>query len=128
MKPGAQLLVGDGRKPIKLAHLYQLQGKDHVEITQAVPGDICAVPKIDEIHFDAVLHDSHDEDHYHLKSVSFPPPMLGVAIRAEKRGEEQKLSESLHRLVAEDPCVRVEHAQQRRTRPCCTGSATCTCA
>jgi len=116
VKSGAQLFVGDGRKPIKLAHLYQLQGKDHVEITQAVPGDICAVPKIDEIHFDAVLHDSHDEDHYHLKSVSFPPPMLGVAIRAEKRGEEQKLSESLHRLVAEDPCVRDElHNSQNET-------------
>src|SRR5512139_1200815 len=109
VKSGAQLLVGDARKPIKLAHIYQLQGKEHVEITQAVPGDICAVPKIDEIFFDAVLHDSHDEDNYHLKSVSFPPAMLGLAIRAEKRGDEQKLSEGLHRLTAEDPCVLVEH-------------------
>ena len=109
VKPGAQLLVGDARKPIKLAHIFQLQGKEHVEITQAVPGDICAVPKIDEIFFDAVLHDSHDEDHHHLKSVTFPPAMLGLAIRAEKRGDEQKLSEGLHRLMAEDPCVRVEH-------------------
>jgi len=116
VKPGAQLLVGDGRKPIKLAHLFQLQGKDHVEMHQAVPGDICAVPKIDELHFDAVLHDSHDEDHYHLKSVNFPPPMLGVAIRAEKRGDEQKLSEALHRMMAEDPCVRVElHNSQNET-------------
>jgi elongation factor G len=109
LKAGAQLFVGDARKPIKIAHLYQLQGKEHTEIAQAIPGDICAVPKIDELHFDAVLHDSHDEDHHHLKSVAFPPPMLGLAIRAEKRGDEQKLSESLHRLVAEDPCVRVEH-------------------
>jgi elongation factor G len=116
VKAGANLLVGDGRKPIKLGHLYQLQGKEHVEITQAVPGDICAVPKIDEIHFDSVLHDSHDEDHFHLKSVNFPPPMLGLAIRAEKRGDEQKLSESLHRLMAEDPCVRVEmHNTQNET-------------
>jgi elongation factor G len=116
VKTGAQLLVGDGRKPIKLGHLFQLQGKDHAEIHQAVPGDICAVPKIDELHFDAVLHDSHDEDHHHLKSVNFPPPMLGVAIRTEKRGDEQKLSESLHRLVAEDPCVRVElHNSQNET-------------
>jgi elongation factor G len=109
VRPGAQLLVGDARKPIKLAHIFQLQGKEHVEVTQAVPGDICAVPKIDEIFFDAVLHDSHDEDHHHLKSVAFPPAMLGLAIRAEKRGDEQKLSEGLHRLMAEDPCVRVEH-------------------
>jgi elongation factor G len=35
--------------------------------------------------------------------------MLGLAIHAEKRGDEQKLSEGLHRLTAEDPCVRVEH-------------------
>jgi elongation factor G len=109
VKPGAQLYVGDARKPVKLAHIYQLQGKDHVEVQQAVPGDIVAVPKIDEIFFDAVLHDSHDEDHYHLKSVTFPPAMLGLAIRSEKRGDEQKLSEGLHRLMAEDPCVRVEH-------------------
>jgi elongation factor G len=109
VRAGAQLLVGDARKPIKIAHLFQLQGKEHIEVTHAIPGDICAVPKIDELHFDAVLHDSHDEDHHHLKSVTFPPPMLGLAIRAEKRGDEQKLSESLHRLVAEDPCVRVEH-------------------
>ena len=109
VKTGAQLFVGDARKPVKLAHLYQLQGKEHVEIQQAVPGDIAAVAKVDEIFFDAVLHDSHDEDHYHLKSVTFPPAMLGLAIRSEKRGDEQKLSEGLHRLVAEDPCVRVEH-------------------
>jgi elongation factor G len=116
VRAGSQLLVGDARKPIKVAHLYQLQGREHAEITQAIPGDICAVPKIDELHFDAVLHDSHDEDHHHLKSVSFPPPMLGLAIRSEKRGEEQKLSEALHRLVAEDPCVRVEHhAAQNET-------------
>ncbi len=116
VRPGAQLFVGDARKPIKIAHIYRLQGKENIEISVAVPGDICAVPKIDELHFDAVLHDSHDEDHYHLKSVAFPPPMLGLAIQAEKRGDEQKLSEGLHRLVDEDPCVRVEHhASQNET-------------
>jgi len=109
IRTGAQLFVGDARKPVKIAHLYRLQGKDNVEIPEAVPGDICAVSKLEELHFDAVLHDSHDEDHYHLKSIAFPPPMLGVAIEPERRGEEQRLADSLHKLVAEDPCVRVEH-------------------
>jgi len=40
--------------------------------------------------------------------MAFPPAMLGVAIEPEKRGDEQKLSEAIHRLTAEDPCVRVE--------------------
>jgi len=109
IRPGAQLFVGDGRKPIKVAHLYRLQGKEHVEIAQAIPGDLCAIAKVEELHFDAVLHDSHDEDHYHLKSIAFPPAMAGVAIAPERRGDEQKLSDALHKLVAEDPCVRFEH-------------------
>jgi elongation factor G len=36
--------------------------------------------------------------------------MLGVAIEPERRGDEHKLAEALHKLVAEDPCVRVDHS------------------
>ena len=75
----------------------------------AIPGDICAIAKVDELHLDAVLHDSHDEDQYHLKPVAFPPPMLGIAIEPERRGDEQRLADTLHKLTAEDPCVRIEH-------------------
>jgi elongation factor G len=109
LRQGSQLFVGDARKPIKLAHLFKLMGKDTVEIPQAIAGDICAVAKIDELHLDAVLHDSHDEDQYHLKPVTFPPPMLGIAIEPERRGDEQRLADTLHKLMAEDPCVRIEH-------------------
>jgi elongation factor G len=109
IRPGSQLFVGDARKPIKIAHLFKLLGKETSEITVAVPGDICAVAKVDELHLDAVLHDSHDEDQYHLKPVTFPPPMLGLAIEPERRGDEQRLADTLHKLTAEDPCVRIEH-------------------
>jgi len=39
----------------------------------------------------------------------FPPAMLGIAIEPERRGDEQRLADALHKLTAEDPCVRVEH-------------------
>jgi elongation factor G len=109
VRSGGQLFVGNARKPFKIAHLYRLQGKEHFEVPQAIPGDICAVPKVEELHFDAVLHDSHDEDHYHLKSIALPPAMAGIAIEPERRGEEQKLADALHKLTAEDPAVRIEH-------------------
>ncbi|MGA7540143.1 MAG: elongation factor G [Steroidobacteraceae bacterium] len=109
IRPGAQLLAGDARKPFKAAHLYTLLGKDTVEIPEAVPGDICAIAKVEELHLDAVLHDSHDEDEFHLQPVAFPPPMLGIAIEPERRGDEQRLADTLHKLTAEDPCVRIEH-------------------
>ncbi|TQV85106.1 elongation factor G [Exilibacterium tricleocarpae] len=105
----AQLFIGDGRKPFKVAHLLKLQGKKHTEIHAAVPGDICAVARVDDIHFDAVLHDSHDEDHYHLRSLTLPPPMCGLAILPTRRGDEQKLADALHKLAAEDPSLRIEH-------------------
>ena len=109
LRNGKQLFIGDARKPFKVAHLYRLQGKEHSEIAQAVPGDICAIAKVDELQFDGVLHDSHDEDEYHLQAITFPPAMAGVAIEPERRGDEQKLSDALHKLRAEDPCVRIEH-------------------
>jgi elongation factor G len=109
VRPGAQLFVGDARKPFKVAHLYRLLGKDTVEIPEAIPGDICAIAKVEELHLDAVLHDSHDEDQFHLQPVAFPPPMLGIAIEPERRGDEQRLADTLHKLTAEDPCVRIEH-------------------
>jgi elongation factor G len=109
IRPGSQLFVGDARKPIKIAHLFRLLGKDNAEVTQVIPGDVCATPKVDELHQDAVLHDSHDEDEYYLLPVAYPPPMLGMAIEPERRGDEQRLADTLHKLTAEDPCVRIAH-------------------
>lgn len=105
----SQLYIGDGRKPFKVGHLFRLQGREHVEVKRGIPGDICAVAKVEEIHFDAVLHDSHEEDHIHLRPAPFPEPMYGLAIEAKSRGDEQKLSDALHKLQAEDPSMRVEH-------------------
>lgn len=109
VKKDTQLFVDDGKKPFKVAHLFRLKGKEHVEITQAIPGDIAAVAKVDELHFDAVLHDSHAEDHIHLAPLEFPKPMFGLAIDATSKGQEQKLATALHKLAEEDPCFHVEH-------------------
>jgi elongation factor G len=105
----SQLYVGDGRKPFKVGHLFMLQGKDHVEVSRAVPGDICAIAKVDEMHFDAVLHDAAEDDHIHLKALDFPVPVHGLAISPKRRGDEQRMWEILGKLIAEDPCLKVEH-------------------
>jgi elongation factor G len=106
--PNSQLYVGDARKPFKAAHLYKLLGRERTEVNAGIPGDICAVAKVEEVHFDAVLHDSHDEDHFHLRSVRCPSPMFGLAIEVKKRGDEKKLSDALHKVAEEDPCLMVE--------------------
>jgi len=104
----SQLFVGNSTRPFKVAHLYLLQGKEYVETDALVPGDIGAVSKVEEIEFDAVLHDSHDEDHIHLRPLEFPEPMHGLAVETKKKGDEQRLFEVLHKLELEDPCFRME--------------------
>jgi elongation factor G len=107
----SQLFIGDGRKPFKVGHLFMVKGKDLVEVPEGVPGDICAVAKVDDIQFDSVLHDSHDEDHIHLRPLEFPDPIFGLAVETTKRGDEQRLWDVLEKLSAEDPCVEVERVK-----------------
>lgn len=104
-----QLFIGDGRKPFKVGHPFLVQGKEFIETAELVPGDLGAVAKVEDIHFDAVLHDSHDEDHIHLGPLEFPTPMHSLAVEPKRRGDEQRISEALHKLAAEDPTFRVEH-------------------
>jgi len=108
VKKNMQLFVGDGKRPFKVAHLYLLQGKDSIEVDELLPGDIGAVAKVDEIAFDSVLHDSHDEDHIHLTPLEFPRPMAGLAVETKKKGDEQRLFDILGKLAVEDPTFVIE--------------------
>ncbi len=109
LTPGMQLYVGDARRPFKVGHLLTLQGKEFTDAQRALPGEICAIAKVEELTFDAVLHDAADDDHIHLKPLEFPVPVHGLAIEPKRRGDEQRLHDNLQKLVSEDPCLRVEH-------------------
>jgi len=104
----SQLFVGDARKCFKVGHLFRLQGGEHVEIARALPGDICAIAKVDSLHFDAVLHDAAEDSRMHLKPLQFPVPVHGIAIQPKRHGDEQRLWELVQRAVDEDPCLRIE--------------------
>lgn len=108
----SQLYVGDGRRPFKVGHLFMLQGKELREVAKAVPGDLCAIAKVEELHYDAVLHDAAEDARIHLKPLQFPVPVHGLAIMPKRRGDEQRLHDIMLKLVSEDPCLRVEHVAQ----------------
>jgi len=112
LTPNMQLYIGEGRKPIKAGHLYMLKGKMQTEVHEAIPGDICAIAKIDEIQFDHILHDSAEDAHVHARPLELPTSVFGLAITPKKRGDEQKVSDVMHKIAAEDPCFRIEHNAQ----------------
>ena len=112
LTPGGQLYIGEGRKPIKAGHLFLLRGKTQLEVNEALPGDICAIAKIDEIQFDHVLHDSAEDAQVHARPLELPTSVFGLAVLPKKRGDEQKVSDVLHKILAEDPCFKIEHNSQ----------------
>jgi len=112
LTPNMQLYIGDGRKPIRPAHLYCLRGKTQTEVQEALPGDICAIARVEEIQFDHILHDSADDANLHARALELPTPVFGLAVTAKNRKDEQKLADVLHKIVAEDPCFRIEHDSQ----------------
>ena len=109
MTKESQLFVDDARRPVRIGHLFKLQGKDHVEIEAGVPGDICAVAKIDDLRNDSMLYAAPADADLRLPGFRMPAPMFGLAIEASTRGDEQRLSDGLTKLGAEDPCFKVEH-------------------
>ncbi len=112
LTPNMQLYIGDGRKPIRPGHLYMLRGKTQTEVQEALPGDIVAIARIEEIQFDHILHDSAEDAHLHVRPLELPTPVFGLAVLPKKRGDEQKVSDVMHKIAAEDPCFRIEHNAQ----------------
>ncbi len=103
LKPKDEVYIGDGRKPVRVNTLFRLQGKDHVDVTEAGPGDIVAVSKIDEIGFNLVIH-AHANEHLRLKPLPLPKPMYGLAVELVNHKDESKFGPAIAKLQAEDPC------------------------
>lgn len=108
----SQVIIGHSKKPIKLGHVFHLQGKEHREADAIIAGDIGAVAKIEEIHTGDVLHDDHALDSVHLKPLTFPTPMYGLAVTPKARGDEQKISGALTKIAEEDPTFKFHTDRQ----------------
>ncbi len=98
-----QAFVSGSKKGVKLSHVFNLQGKDKPEADAIIAGDIGAVAKIEEIKANDVLHDDHAMDDVRYKLPAFPTPMYGLAVSPKLRGDEQKISGALAKIVEEDP-------------------------
>ena len=111
---GDQLLVGDGKKPIRLGHLFQMQGKQRAPVTKIVAGDMGAIAKVEDLHLSDVLHDDHGLDHVHHKALQYPTPLHALAVTPKTRGDEDKIAEVLARIREEDPTFRAQFDTETR--------------
>lgn len=108
LRAKSEISIGDAKKPVKIGHLLKRQGKQSHEVDELGPGDIGAIGKIDEVHFDAVLHEGHELDSVHLKPLPLPKPMFGLAIELKNHADETKFSSAIRKLMDEDPSLVIE--------------------
>ncbi|WP_433235504.1 elongation factor G-like protein EF-G2 [Actinomadura nitritigenes] len=97
-------------------------GKTQRTVASCGAGDICAVAKLSRAETGDTLSDPSSP--MVMAAWTMPDPLLPVAIRAQSKADEDKLSQALGRLVAEDPTLRLENnAETRQLVLWCMGEA-----
>ncbi len=89
--------------PERLGHIVLLQGKSQTNVPELRAGDLGAVPKLKDTLTNDTLGDKSDPIVF--QALKFPEPVLSYAIEPKSRGDEDKISTSMHRLEEEDPSI-----------------------
>ena len=89
--------------PERLGHIVLLQGKTQTNVPELRAGDLGAVPKLKDTLTNDTLGDKSDQAVF--QALKFPEPVLSYAIEPKSRGDEDKISTSMHRLEEEDPSI-----------------------
>lgn len=105
LKSDTILLNVNAEKTEKLAQLYMLRGKKQTPVDRLVAGDIGAVAKLSVTNTNDTLCDQTNP--VILEGIDFPEPCLSLAVEPKAKGDEEKISSGLHRLMDEDPTINV---------------------
>ena len=104
----AFVYVDDNRKSVRFSNLYALRGKQNTDVARGIPGDILGIAKVAEAIQDSIVHETIAHVVAKIDVPRTPRPMVGLAIAPASRGDEQKVSESMYKIAAEDPCISID--------------------
>lgn len=90
----------------RIGQLFVVRGKNQEPVQQIGVGDIGAVAKLNVTSTGDTLADKDNPIKY--APISFPDPVMSLAAEGKTKGDEEKISSGLSRLVEEDPTVTVE--------------------
>ena len=102
---GMELLNTRVDKAEKMGTMFFLRGKTQSEVAPIVAGDIVAASKLQYTQTGDTLCDK--ANFIQFPKVAFTPPMLFMAVESRAKGEEDKISAGLHKLMEEDPSFTV---------------------
>ena len=101
MKSGVEVYNPRLEKTEKIGSMFFLRGKQQEETDTAPAGDVVAVSKLQFTHTGDTLCDKAHIIQY--PGLEFPEPCLYMAVEPKQKGDEEKISVGLHKLMEEDP-------------------------
>lgn len=96
----------------RIGPIYILQGKEQRNTDAASCGDIVAIAKLKETAVSDSL--SADKEQFLFGPIVFPEPAISASVKPKSREDEEKISDALHKLSAEDPTFKVTHDPQTK--------------
>jgi elongation factor G len=98
--------------PERFSGLFLPQGKEHVNVPEARAGDIVAVAKLKETAtFDTLTAKDYPVV---LPKLSIPEASIAYAIEPKAKGDEDKISTALHKLIEEDPSLHFQRDEETK--------------
>lgn len=96
----------------RIGPIYILQGKEQRAQDAATCGDIMAIAKLKETSVSDSL--SNDKEQFLFEPIVFPEAAISASVKPKSREDEEKISDALHKLAAEDPTFNVTHDPQTK--------------
>jgi elongation factor G len=93
---------------VRVAGIARLVGAQQEKVPSAGVGEVVALARLEGVQTGAVLTASGA--HVEATRPPLPKPVYGLAIVAEKRGDDVKLSGAVAKLIEEDPTLSIEHS------------------
>ena len=105
-KADSSVYNANKEKEEKVAQISVLVGKEQMAVPELAPGDIAAVAKFSNTATGDTL--TVKSNPVLIDPIEFPEPTYSVAITPKSKGDEDKMSGALQRLMEEDPTIRME--------------------
>lgn len=96
----------------RIGQIFVMQGKKNNPVRTLGPGEIGAVAKLKDTHTGDTLSDETQKIVF--EKVHFAEPMISYAIEAKNKGDEDKISTGLHRILEEDPTLRFSRDEEAK--------------
>ncbi|GIT90262.1 elongation factor G [Jannaschia pagri] len=93
-------------KKERVGRMMMMHSNNREEITEAFAGDIIALAGLKDTTTGDTL--SAVNDQVVLETMTFPDPVIEIAVEPKTKADQEKMSQGLQRLAAEDPSFRVE--------------------